>query len=95
MKKLFNVLFYVLISLLLITIFSFLFFSEMKILKFNIFVLVIILFISALNRKKILNSEMINTENAFMISVMAITILQYIITFSFILGRIFIRTLLR
>ncbi len=94
MKKLFNLLFYVLISLLLFTIVLFLFFDEIKILKFNLFVLGIILFISALNRKKILNSETLNTENTVMMSVMAIIILQYIITFSFILGRIFIRTLL-
>lgn len=53
------------------------------------------MFVSSINRKKILDSQTLNTVNNILISVIIIVIIQYIITFSFILGRLAVRSLIQ
>lgn len=88
-KKVFDILSTALFVIFIITIILSYAFPTISFFKINLFVLLIVLFISFISKKNILENEHPTVQNKVLMAVMTITIIQYIFGSFFILGRLF------
>ena len=88
-KKFFDILSATLFLIFIITIILCFVFPNISFFKINLFVLLIVLFISFISKKNILENGNPTVQNKVLMAVMTITIIQYIFGSFFILGRLF------
>ena len=88
-KKGFDILSATLFVLFIISVILSFFFPEQLFFKINLFVLLIVLFISFISKKKISENKKPTFENKMLIAVMIIAVIQYSFGSFFILGRFF------
>ncbi len=88
-KKFFDIIQAALFAIFIITIILYFVFPNISFFKINLFVLLIVLFVSSIFKKNILENEKPTFQNKALMAVMIITIIQYFSGSFFILGRLF------
>ena len=94
-KKLYDIILAILLVFFIVNIIMFFSLPFDGITIFNMFLFSIIIFVSAINKKKVISDQSTTTEINVMLSVMILTALQYVISISFIFGRYLVNILIK